>query len=111
MFGFWRTLCKQSVNQASVNQTDIKKIQFSYPHINEQKRIVAKLDQCFESIDKARANVEKNLQNAKDLFQSQLNEIFSQKGDGCEQKTLGDVCDKTSNIKWQDNQNREFEYM
>jgi len=65
-------------------------IEISFPPINEQKRIVAKLDKCFEAIDKARANVKKNLQNAKDLFQSQLNQIFSQKGEGWASRKLGD---------------------
>ena len=58
----------------------------------EQKQIVAKLDQCFEAIDKAKANAAKNLENAKELFQSKLNDIFSQKGEGWVEKKLGDVC-------------------
>src|SRR5690606_334886 len=40
----------------------------------------------------AKANIEKNIDNAKELFQSKLNEIFSQKGDGWEEKKLGDIC-------------------
>jgi type I restriction enzyme S subunit len=69
------------------------------PPLPEQKRIVTKLDKCFEAIDKARANVQRNLQNAKELFQSQLNQIFSQKGEGWVEKKLGEVCkyDKTKN--------------
>ena len=74
-----------------VSKKKFETIPIPIPVIEEQKRIVAKLDQCFESIDKARANVEKNLQNAKDLFQSQLNEIFSQKGDGWQEKKLGEA--------------------
>ena len=35
--------------------------------------------------------MERNLQNAKELFQSKLNEIFSQKGDGWKEKKLGEV--------------------
>jgi len=58
----------------------------------EQKQIVVKLDRCFEAIDKARANAAKNLENAKELFQSKLNDIFSQKGEGWVEKKLGDVC-------------------
>jgi len=57
----------------------------------EQKRIVAKLDSSFEAIDKAKANAAKNLENAKELFQSKLNDIFSQKGEGWVEKKLGDV--------------------
>ena len=69
----------------------LKKQYLFIPLLEEQKRIVAKLDKCFEAIDKARTNVQKNLQNAKELFQSQLNQIFSQKGDGWEEKKLIDV--------------------
>jgi len=73
----------------------IQSLQFPLPPLEEQKRIVAKLDECFEAIDKAHANVEKNLQNAKELFQSQLNQIFSQKGDDWVEKKLGDISDVT----------------
>jgi len=72
---------------------DYKSEPFPLVNIDEQKRIVVKLDECFEAIDKARANVEKNLNNAKELFQSQLNQIFSQKGDGWVEKKLGEVCE------------------
>ncbi len=51
--GYWKRTAKQSVNQASVNQTDIKKIPFSYPPLAEQQRIVAKLDAAFAEIDTA----------------------------------------------------------
>ena len=79
--------------QKNLNVDEFKRLKFSYPStLDEQKRIVAKLDECFEAIDKARANVEKNLNNAKELFQSQLNKIFSQKGDGWVEKKLGEVC-------------------
>jgi type I restriction enzyme S subunit len=71
----------------------LKKQYISIPPLDEQKRIVVKLDECFEAIDKARANVEKNLNNAKELFQSQLNQIFSQKGEGWVEKKLGEVAE------------------
>lgn len=41
---------------------------FSYPALSEQRRIVAILDEAFESIVTAKANAEKNLQNARELF-------------------------------------------
>ncbi|MBL7105465.1 MAG: restriction endonuclease subunit S [Bacteroidales bacterium] len=55
-----------------INRNDVYAIKTLIPPISEQKRIVAKLNQCFEAIDKARANVEKNLNNAKELFYSNL---------------------------------------
>ncbi len=61
----------------------LKKIKISYPQtLSEQQRIVTVLDETFAAIEQAKANVERNLQNAKELFQSELNSIFSQKGEG-----------------------------
>ena len=89
--GYWKRTAKQSVNQASVNQTDIKVVPFSYPPIPEQQRIVAILDQAFADIEKARANAEKNLKNARELFDSYLNQVFSQRGEGWVEISVGDV--------------------
>jgi len=69
--GFWRSRCKQSVNQASVNQQDVKKVLMPLPPLEEQKRIVAVLDQAFAALDRARAHAEANLADA-----HQLGEIF-----------------------------------
>lgn len=81
------------VNINNLKTKDLQAYQIPIPPLPEQKRIVAKLDQCFETIDKACANVEKNLQSAKELFQSKLNEVFSQRGDGWVEKKLGEVCE------------------
>ncbi len=64
------------------------------PPLPEQKRIIAILDEAFEGIDRAISNTEKNLSNARELFDSYLNSIFSQKGEGWEEKKLEDVCEK-----------------
>ena len=56
--------------------------------IPEQQRIVAILDQAFADIEKARANAEKNLKNARELFDSYLNQVFSQRGEGWVKSSL-----------------------
>jgi len=61
------------------------------PPIAEQKRIVAILDEAFEGIDRVIADTEKNLANSRELFESYLNNIFTQKGDGWEDKTLKQI--------------------
>jgi len=61
------------------------------PPFTEQKQIVNLLDSAFAKIDQAKANIEKNIANAKELFQSRLNEVFSQKGDGWKEKSLGEL--------------------
>lgn len=98
--------------QKNLNMDAFRKITLTYPKsLTEQKQIVSILDNAFEKIEQAKANIEKNIENAKELFQSELNEIFAQKGDGWEKKTLGDVCEKTKNINWKDYTNEEFEYI
>jgi type I restriction enzyme S subunit len=61
------------------------------PPLSEQKSIVAILDGAFAAIDQAKAKLEKNIANAKELFQSKLNTLFSQKGDGWVEKSLGEL--------------------
>ena len=78
---------------------DLRRIQIPIPPLPEQKAIVKILDEAFAKIDQAKANIEKNIENAKELFQSKLNEIFSQRGEGdaqslpkgWEEKSLGDM--------------------
>ena len=69
----------------------------SYPPLPEQERIVAKLDKAFEAIDKVKANAEKNLNNAKELFESALNRFFTENTEGWEEKTLGSISDLKQN--------------
>lgn len=68
------------------------------PPLAEQKRIVAILDEAFAGIDQAIANTERNLANARELFDSYLNEVFKREGNGFTKKTLG-VIGKVSMCK------------
>jgi type I restriction enzyme S subunit len=77
-----------------ISASQIKNIEFPIPPIPEQQRIVAILDQAFADIEKARANAEKNLKNARELFDSYLNQVFSQRGEGWVERPL----DSFSNI-------------
>jgi type I restriction enzyme, S subunit len=85
---------RRGVRQKNLSLAKIKNIELSVPPLPEQKRIVAILDEAFEGIDRAIANTEKNLANARKLFESYLSAIFTHKGDGWEEKILGDVCKK-----------------
>ena len=58
----------------------------------EQQRIVGLLDEAFEGLATAKANAEKNLQNARALFESHLQAVFTQRGVGWVEKALGDIC-------------------
>ena len=60
------------------------------PDISEQKRIVAILDQAFADIEQACAKTEQNLKNSRELFESYLQQVVSQRGDGWAESTLGE---------------------
>jgi len=72
----------------------LKEVSISPPPLPEQKRIVAILDEAFAAIAAAKAAAEKNLQNARALFESHLNEVFTRKGTGWVEKRLKDICEK-----------------
>lgn len=90
---FKEELIAQAVGgaQPNISQQKIKNTLIPNISLEEQKQIVAILDQAFSAIEQAKANIEKNIVNAKELFQSKLNDIFSQKGNGWEEKTLIEV--------------------
>lgn len=61
---------------------------FALPPLAEQEQIVAILDEAFEGIATATAHAERNLENARDVFQSVLQATFEQKGEGWVETTL-----------------------
>jgi type I restriction enzyme S subunit len=71
---------------------DYKNEAFLCMPLPEQQRIVAILDECFAALEKAKANAEQNLKNAKELFESYLQGVFENKGEGWEEKPLREVC-------------------
>ncbi|MEO8324546.1 MAG: restriction endonuclease subunit S [Nitrospirota bacterium] len=62
------------------------------PPLPEQRRIVGILDEAFEGIATAKANAEKNLQNARALFDSHLHSVFTHRGDGWVDRKLASLC-------------------
>lgn len=63
-----------------ISGTTLGKVKIPIPSLKDQQAIVEKLDFAFEAIEKAKANIQKNIENAKELFQSKLYSIF-QKGE------------------------------
>jgi len=74
-----------------INRNEVYSQVAKIPPLSEQQRIVSILDEAFEGIATAKANAEKNLQNARALFESELESVFTQRGQGWEEKTLGDI--------------------
>ena len=73
---------------ASINKAEIAALPLAFVPLPEQQRIVGILDEAFDGIAKARTNAEKNLQNARALFESHLQSVFTQRGEGWVETTL-----------------------
>ncbi|WP_323889625.1 restriction endonuclease subunit S [Aeromonas allosaccharophila] len=82
---------KNGAAQPNLSAGNLKKFLIPLPPLPEQQRIVAILDEAFETIAAARANAEQNRQNARALFESYLQSVFSQRGDGWTEKPLGEM--------------------
>jgi len=86
----------------SVHQTiyfpEAKAFHICHPPLAKQQRIVRILDEAFTGIANAKANAEKNLQNARALFESHLQSVFTQRGPGWVEKRFDEVCAITSTL-------------
>jgi len=93
---FLSTIAAQDLVQdhayPSLNLPTIAGIEVHLPPLAEQQRIVGLLDEAFAGLATAKANAEKNLQNARALFESHLQSVFTQRGPGWVEKRLEDVC-------------------
>lgn len=76
----------------SLNIGDIRKLRCPAPPLSEQQRIVRLLDQAFERIAVTKTNAEKNLQNARALFESYVQALLERGQEGWETKSVGEVC-------------------
>ena len=72
----------------------LKEVLIPTPTLAEQQRIVSILDEAFAGIATAKVNTEKNLQNARALFESHLQSVFILRGEGWVEKHLKEVCEK-----------------
>ncbi|HMV06023.1 MAG TPA: restriction endonuclease subunit S [Accumulibacter sp.] len=100
-FLFYALFCEEFCRQIEVLQKgasypavtdgDVRGQAIAFPPLPEQHRIVTVLDEAFDGIATARANAEKNLQNARALFESHLQSVFTERGEGWELKTLAEI--------------------
>ena len=91
---FQESLKEQSGGAAIQNVASVcilKEIKISLPPLPEQQRIVGILDEAFEGLATAKANAEKNLQNARALFESHLQSVFAEAWRTSELVTLSDL--------------------
>lgn len=102
-FVFYSLFTKGFINQMeslqkgasypAVTDGNVRNQVLAFPPLPEQKRIVGILDEAFAAIAAAKAAAEQNLQNARALFESHLNAVFTQRNKGWVETTLGNVCD------------------
>jgi type I restriction enzyme S subunit len=67
----------------------VKELEIPLPPLPEQQRIVSILFEAFAAIAKAKANIEQNLKNSKELFESYLQGVFE--NGNWEMKTLNQI--------------------
>jgi type I restriction enzyme S subunit len=93
--GYFKMNCTHHVNQASINSTFLSKISIPLPPLNEQKRIVSKLEELFTKLDAGIEYLKKNQILLKHYRQSVLKNAFEGK--------LTEKWRKTNNIKSNNN--------
>jgi type I restriction enzyme S subunit len=72
-----------------ISRDQILGLRVSIPPPVEQQRIVGILDNAFDGIASAKANAQKNLQNACAIFESHLENVFTEKNDGWLETSIG----------------------
>ncbi|HHQ4443619.1 TPA: restriction endonuclease subunit S [Aeromonas veronii] len=77
--------------QGGFNASKLAALMIPVPPLPKQQRIVAILDEAFEAIATARANAEQNRQNARALFDSYLQSVFSQRDKGWLETTIDKI--------------------
>ena len=87
---------KGGVAQQNLSLAQVRDFQIALPPLAEQQRIVGLLDEAFKGLATAKANAEKNLQNARALFESHLQSVFTQRGSGWVEKSLGEIAEVQS---------------
>ncbi|MUK64386.1 restriction endonuclease subunit S [Aliivibrio fischeri] len=86
-----RSLARQAA-QPVISNSSLKDLELEFPlDVEEQKRIVSLLDTVFADLEQTRAKTEQNLKNARELFDSYLQQVFSQKGEGWVESALGEL--------------------
>ena len=93
--GYWKSIKDGSTGsaQGGFNATKLGALTIPVPPLPEQQRIVGILGEAFEGIATAKTNAEKNVQNARALFESHLQSVFTQRSKGWKPTKLGDEID------------------
>ena len=96
---YWNAIKEGSSGsaQGGFNASKLAALKIAFPDLPEQQRIVAILDEAFAGIATARAAAEQNRQNARALFESHLQSVFSQRGDEWAETTIDKISTNLDN--------------
>lgn len=95
---------QKGASYPAVTDGEVRSQEITFPPLRDQKRIVGILDEAFAGIATAKANAEKNLQNARAIFDSHLQSVFTQFDESWKEVPLAEMCEritKGSSPKWQ----------
>jgi type I restriction enzyme S subunit len=81
-----------------ISRTNLSEISIKLPPLDEQERIVGILDEVFKGLEQAKANLEANLKNAKELFETTLNKKITYDNNDGKIFKLSDVCSIESTL-------------
>lgn len=105
-FGYMLIVTEDAIKEAGEGcggQTELarsvlaEKFSVYYPEsLSEQRRIVGILDEAFEGIATAKASAEKNLRNARAIFESYLQSVLTRQGKGWAERRLGEIAENVS---------------
>lgn len=73
------------------NFNKVMEFEIPVPSLSEQRRIVLILDEALAATTKAKENAEKNLKNAREVFESYLQEVFENPSEEWKKNKLGEV--------------------
>jgi type I restriction enzyme, S subunit len=85
---------------------ELKALHVCLPPLPEQQRIVAIIDEASAGLATATANAEKNLENARELFESYLGSVFARRGAAWVDKSINEVADHCLGKMLDRNKNR-----
>ena len=80
---------QKGASYPAVTDGDVRSQEISFPLLPEQQRIVALLDEVFAGLATAKANAKRNLKNARAIFESHIEAVFSEQGEGWVETTIG----------------------
>ena len=91
---------QKGASYPAVTDAEVKAQPLAIPPLSEQQRIIRIIDKAFDGIATAKANAAKNLRNARVLFESHLQSVFSRGGEAWVEKPLDEVVDAKCTLSY-----------